>query len=156
MIDLRFPTAVHMVLTIAVAGEKAARATSFELARGLNANPSMIRKLLVPLGRHGIIESSLGKMGGVRLGRSPETITLWDIYRASTEEKRLWASRQNVSDRCIVSSNITVFFDHLVDQAEDALKNVLSGWTVLQCLEAIQDLDQRRLTELKAIMHSAA
>ncbi len=49
MLDYRFPTALQMVLSVAMAEQLGERSTSAILAYGLEANPSFIRKLMVPL-----------------------------------------------------------------------------------------------------------
>lgn len=48
MLDYRFPTALQMVLSVAMAEQMGERSTSAILAYGLEANPSFIRKLMVP------------------------------------------------------------------------------------------------------------
>ena len=63
MLDYRFPTALQMVLSVAMAEQLGERSTSAILAYGLEANPSFIRKLMVPLTRDGIIVSTLGRNG---------------------------------------------------------------------------------------------
>ena len=79
MLDYRFPTALQMVLSVAMAEQMGERSTSAILAYGLEANPSFIRKLMVPLTRDGIIVSTLGRNGSIHLGRPAEEITLRDI-----------------------------------------------------------------------------
>lgn len=69
MLDYRFPTALQMVLSVAMAEQSGERSTSAILAYGLEANPSFIRKLMVPLARDGIIVSTLGRNGSIHLGR---------------------------------------------------------------------------------------
>lgn len=59
MLDYRFPTALQMVLSVAMAEQLGERSTSAILAYGLEANPSFIRKLMVPLTRDGIIVQRL-------------------------------------------------------------------------------------------------
>ena len=71
MLDYRFPTALQMVLSVAMAEQLGKRSTSGVLAYGLEANPSFIRKLMVPLTRDGIIVSTLGRNGSIHLGRPP-------------------------------------------------------------------------------------
>lgn len=80
MLDYRFPTALQMVLSVAMAEQMGERSTSAILAYGLEANPSFIRKLMVPLTRDGIIVSTLGRNGSIHLGRPADKITLRDIY----------------------------------------------------------------------------
>ena len=142
MIDLRYPTALQMVLSLAVARETGVRCTSGELAAGLGANPVLVRKLLVPLARDGIVLSTTGKNGGVRLARPPEEITLLDVYRAAVDDKRLFATRPNVPGLCVVSRNIARFFDDLAEKAGDGLSRFLSERTVAESLTAVRQLDQ--------------
>ncbi|GAK26121.1 transcriptional regulator [Serratia liquefaciens FK01] len=93
MLDFRFPTAMQMVLSVAVAEKLGVRSTSAVLAAGLEANPSFIRKLMVPLTKNGIIVSTLGRNGSIHLGRPAEQITLRDIYLSVIDDKRIWAAR---------------------------------------------------------------
>ena len=76
MLDYRFPTALQMVLSVAMAEQMGERSTSAILAYGLEANPSFIRKLMVPLTRDGIIVSTLGRNGAIHLGRPADKIPL--------------------------------------------------------------------------------
>lgn len=118
MLDYRFPTALQMVLSVAMAEQLGERSTSAILAYGLEANPSFIRKLMVPLTRDGIIVSTLGRNGSIHLGRPPEEITLRDIYLSVTEDKKLWASRPDVPARCVVSANACWYFKSISEEAE--------------------------------------
>ena len=120
MLDYRFPTALQMVLSVAMAEQLGERSTSAILAYGLEANPSFIRKLMVPLARDGIIVSTLGRNGSIHLGRPAEEITLRDIYLSVTEDKKLWASRPDVPARCVVSANACWYFKSIADEAEQA------------------------------------
>ncbi len=88
MLDYRFPTALQMVLSVAMAEQSGERSTSaIPGLRPSEANPSFIRKLMVPLARDGIIVSTLGRNGSIHLGRPAEEITLRDIYLSVTEDK---------------------------------------------------------------------
>ncbi len=120
MLDYRFPTALQMVLSVAMAEQMGERSTSAILAYGLEANPSFIRKLMVPLTRDGIIVSTLGRNGSIHLGRPADKITLRDIYLSVIEDKKLWASRPDVPARCVVSANACWYFKSVADEAEQA------------------------------------
>jgi Rrf2 family transcriptional repressor of oqxAB len=74
MLDLRFPTAVQMMLSLAPAKEEGIeRLSSTRLAQSLNANPSLVRTLLVPLVQDGYVASGAGRNGGVRLAKGTRT-----------------------------------------------------------------------------------
>lgn len=140
MLDYRFPTALQMVLSVAMAEQMGERSTSAILAYGLEANPSFIRKLMVPLTR-GIIVSTLGRNGSIHLGRPADKITLRDIYLSVIEDKKLWASRPEVPARCVVSANACWYFKSVSDEAEQASLNVLARHTVASALEALKNAD---------------
>jgi Rrf2 family protein len=42
----------------------------------------VIRRLLIQLGKAGLVDAQVGKTGGVQLARQPASITLLDIFRA--------------------------------------------------------------------------
>ncbi len=138
MLDYRFPTALQMVLSVAMAEQSGERSTSAILAYGLEANPSFIRKLMVPLARDGIIVSTLGRNGSIHLGRPADEITLRDIYLSVTEDKKLWASRPDVPARCVVSANACWYFKSIADEAEQASLAVLARHTVASALEEVK------------------
>jgi Rrf2 family transcriptional repressor of oqxAB len=139
MLDLRFPTALQMMLSLALAEREGIRSiSSAELAAGIGVNASFVRKLLVPLVRDGLVISLEGKNGGARLGFSAEEITLRDIYHSISGNKKLWVARSDVPHRCLVSSNIESFFNTLTNDAEAAFLNVLGARTLCQSLAELQ------------------
>jgi Rrf2 family transcriptional regulator, repressor of oqxAB len=154
MIDLRFPTALQIVLGIQIAGEDGVRCTSQKLADSLGVNASFVRKLLIPLSRDGIVAASQGKGGGVRLARKPETITLRDIYLTVTDEKKLWVARSGVPCRCVASANIVQFFEHVAGEAEGLVLQMLANRTVADSVSEIRKLEMARLS-LYAVSRTA-
>lgn len=146
MLDFRFPTAMQMVLSVAVAEKVGIRSTSAVLAASLEANPSFIRKLMVPLTRSGIIVSTLGRTGSIHLGRPAHEITLRDIYTAVIDDKRIWAARPEVAARCLVSANACWYFKSVVNEAEEASLEVLARHTVADALSQFECNDKRVCT----------
>ncbi|HEI9813826.1 TPA: Rrf2 family transcriptional regulator [Serratia marcescens] len=149
MLDFRFPTALQMVLSVAVAEKQGMRSTSATLAAALEANPSFIRKLMVPT-KDGIIVSTLGRNGSIHLGRPAEEITLRDIYLAVIDDKRIWASRPEVPARCLVSANACWYFKSVVNEAEQASLAVLARHTVADSLAELERGDKRACAEYAA------
>ncbi|HHK8242977.1 TPA: Rrf2 family transcriptional regulator [Serratia marcescens] len=148
MLDFRFPTALQMVLSVAVAEKQGMRSTSATLAAALEANPSFIRKLMVPLTKDGIIVSTLGRNGSIHLGRPAEEITLRDIYLAVIDDKRIWASRPEVPARCLVSANACWYFKSVVNEAE--------RHTVADSLAELERGDKRACAEYAAEQEAEA
>jgi Rrf2 family transcriptional repressor of oqxAB len=145
MLDLRFPTALQAMLSLALAEESGiSRMNSTELADGLGANPSLVRRLLRPLVEHGLLVSTVGKSGGVGLARPAGDITLAEIYTAATEGKTLWVPRVDIPHRCVVTSNVEAFFTDLARKADSAVIGALGTASVADALAEIRALDRRR------------
>ena len=148
MIDLRFPTALQMMLSLALAEEEhIPQLASSDLAQGLGANPSFVRKLLLPLARNGLVVSTMGKAGGVKLARPARQIRLSEIYAAATAGKPLWAARHDVPHQCVVTSNIETFFVSLASEAELAVMTALGKRTLAHALAEMRALDARKETK---------
>lgn len=150
MLDYRFPTALQMVLSVAMAEEQGKRSTSAILANGVEANPSLIRKLMVPLTREGIFVTTLGRTGSIHLARAPEHISLRDIYLAVTEEKKLLNSRPDVKKPCcIVSANVCWYFKEIANEAEQASLAVLAKHTIADSLRQLKQGQGKAVSEVQ-------
>jgi Rrf2 family transcriptional regulator, repressor of oqxAB len=144
MIDVRFPTALQLMLNLALAhAEGVAQLSSTHLAGALGTNPSLVRKLLSPLAHVGLVRSSFGRDGGIRLGRPADVITLREIYSAVLGEKSLWAPRA-VPHQCLVSSNVERYFVDLAARADDAVLRTLEHKTLADSLSELRILDAAR------------
>jgi Rrf2 family transcriptional repressor of oqxAB len=139
LIDVRFPTALQIMLSLALADRNSIpQLSSTELAKSLGANPSFVRKLLVPLVQSKLLRSQMGKAGGVRLARPAAEINLRDIYCAVVADTKIWAPRTGIPQRCLVSSNVQGYFEELIDDAQDAILSMLGQRTLLEALAELE------------------
>ena len=139
MIDVRFPTALQIMLSLALAEQQSVpNLSSSQLAESLGANPSFVRKLLVPLVQSKLLRSQMGKTGGVRLARPAAEITLRDVYRAIVADTKIWAPRTGIPHRCLVSSNVQGYFEELIDDAQEAILSMLGQRTLLHALTELK------------------
>ena len=139
VIDVRFPTALQVMLSLALADRSGvSQLSSAELAKSLGANPSFVRKLLGPLVQSKLLRSQMGKTGGVRLAQPAAEITLRDIYRAVVADTKIWAPRTGIPRRCLVSSNVQGYFEELIDDAQDAILSMLGRRTLLEVLTELE------------------
>lgn len=144
MIDTRFPTALQIMLSLALAElEGVPSLSSAELADSVGGHGTFIRKLLAPLIRDGLLISKKGKSGGMSLGRAADRITLRDILVSVTEEKPLWSSRTDFPRRCIVTKGIGDYFDKLATDAEEAARATLQTCTLAQALDDLRTIAKR-------------
>ncbi|MBK5407818.1 Rrf2 family transcriptional regulator [Pseudomonas sp. TH34] len=145
MIDVRFPTALQMMLSLALAqAEGVERLSSAQLAVGVESNPTFVRRLLVPLIQAGLVHSTMGRDGGVSLGVDATAITLRDIYKVSMGGKKLWVGRSDIPHRCLVSCNVERFFGNLADEVDESVSRLLGGRTLADALQELRSLDTQR------------
>jgi Rrf2 family transcriptional repressor of oqxAB len=147
MLDVRFSSALQMLLTLAAASRNGFQQLSSEaLAAGIGSTSSLTRRLLVPLARNGIVRAKLGKNGGIALGKSSSEITLGAIYRAAVGEKPLLAGRTGVPHLCDVSSRAEKYFTVIAGEAEAAMIAILDSRTLDESLDELLSLERAQAT----------
>ncbi len=145
MIDVRFPTALQMMLSLALArAEGVERLSSAQLAEGVDSNPTFVRRLLVPLMQAGLVRSAMGRDGGVSLSVDAAAITLGEIYKATMGDKKLWTGRSDIPHRCLVSCNVERFFGNLADEVDESGLRLLGRRTLADALLELRTLDAER------------
>ena len=73
----QFAIAVHVLTILARSGDE--RVKSDYIARSVNTNPVVIRRLLSNLQEAGLVVSQVGAAGGTSLHKQPKDIYLSDV-----------------------------------------------------------------------------
>jgi Rrf2 family transcriptional regulator, repressor of oqxAB len=143
MLDVRFSSALKAMLLLGHAEEEGTPVlSSTQLARSLDTNPSLVRKLMVGLVQDGLVASIKGRSGGVRLGRPSDQITLEEIYRSSIGDKPLWAPRSEGPRECLVTNHSAEYFASLTDETETAVLCALARRTLADSLDELRAIDR--------------
>ena len=127
--------AVQMLCVIAWRGSKGAN--SELLAKSLNTNPVVVRRILKTLENHGLVKVRPGRHGGVELLRSPADITLEDVYKAVEPDGALFALRERGNQRCPVNNAMIRTLPSLFGTADAAVDNVLRRTKIASLVEKI-------------------
>ncbi|CFX80445.1 Transcription regulator Rrf2-like [Syntrophomonas zehnderi OL-4] len=128
----RFPVAVQILIIIAWCPEDV-KITSELMARSVNTNPALIRRILGYLKNAGLVNVAAGT-GGTTLTRDAEKITLLDIYRAVelTNQSRLFGLHETTNSECPIGRNINEVLTPHLEQARMALEASLEEVTIEQ------------------------
>ncbi|QSQ22250.1 Rrf2 family transcriptional regulator [Pyxidicoccus parkwayensis] len=124
--------AAHMLGMLACA-EREARGslTSESMARSIQTNPVVVRRLLRDLARAGLVETKRGVGGGVSLARGPEDITLRDVYEAVEEDAELLGRYPSGPNQtCDMAPMVADYLEGVVGRAESAFKQSLESTTL--------------------------
>lgn len=114
--------------------------TSTEIAEHNQTNPVFVRRVLGLLREAGLLISENGPRGGWKLARSPEQISLADVYLALGERfMRPELSGEDNPPQCVVERELRSELDAALDAAETTLTRHLSKVAIASLGAALRD-----------------
>jgi Rrf2 family protein len=131
----RFTMALHALGMIAREGgrSRGTPVTSQTLARSINTNPVVVRRVLADLRRAGLVETRRGVGGGVVLARAPARITLRRVWEALEDREQLFGRHPSgPNPDCPVGRCVAEYLEEIYGHAEAALKASLGRVTLAQ------------------------
>jgi Rrf2 family protein len=134
--SVQFTVAAHIMAALGFfRGKEISSAT---LAESVNADPTFVRKSLSKLSKAGLIATTRGKNGASTLTRSPEQITLLDIYRASAAPATFAIHNYPVEKKCPISRNIKWCMSSVLTKAQNSFENTLDRITLADVVGEIR------------------
>jgi len=129
-ISSRFTIAVHIFSCIEYF-QKDTKITSDFLAKSVNVNPVIIRKVMIQLRDAGLVNVARGT-GGITLAKDPKEITFLDIFKAveALEDGRLFHFHENPNPQCPVGGSIHKIVDDKLARVQKAMEDELASITV--------------------------
>lgn len=140
--------AVHILTLMAWSDDEPLK--SDQVAESVNTNPVVIRRMLCELSEANLVVSQPGAMGGSRLSRKPNEITLLDVYRAVECPGVFSLHRQPASRECPVGMNIEAVLGSVFAETNSAVEHVLSGITVKDVMSRIKPRNDKSLRHVRA------
>ena len=128
----RFAVAVHVLTLMAWADDESLK--SEHVADSVNTNPVVIRRMLCELAESKLVVSQTGSLGGSRLARQPEEITLLDIYQAVESRGVFSLHRHPPNPDCPVGVNIGTVLNDVLDEVDSAVESVLAKITLKEAV----------------------
>jgi Rrf2 family protein len=129
--------AVH-VLTV-LAYKDGDRVTSEFLARSVNTNPVVIRRLLLALQQARLVETRKGAGFGSRLSRSATRIDLGEVFRAVEQDEAFGLPRKKPNQACPVGHCIQAALERVFGSALKAMEQDLARTTLSDVLKRVHD-----------------
>ena len=136
----RFTVAVHVLGMLALGGS--VPKTSETIARSVNTNPVVIRRILGILGKAGLVETHPGAGGGSILAHPPQKISLLEGYRLMENRELFPLHNQPPSDDCLCGRHIQVVLLEVFSRASRAMEEVLAETTVADIAHQIEELEE--------------
>ena len=138
--SVQFTVAAHIMAVLGRFPDK--EVSSASLAGSVNADPTFVRKSLSKLSNAGLVVTARGMNGGSTLSRSPERITLLDIYRASEASPTFAIHNYPVAKSCPTSRNIKGCMTAVLKKAQKSFEDTLDGITLADVVGEIRQASQ--------------
>ena len=106
--------------------------TSETLAKAMDTNPVVIRRVMAGLRDQGYVRSEKGHGGGWTLARDLADISLRDIYEALGEPSLLAIGNRTEKPGCLVEQAVNAALTRAFDDAEALLLSRLADVTLAQ------------------------
>lgn len=117
MVNQQFATAVHILTALAC---KKDLMNSDTLAKSVNTNPVVIRRLLSQLTKAKLVLTIRGKSGGVKLARDSASINLKDVYVALSPSESIAPRNKSPHKECAVSCAMYTIMSSVADGTQKA------------------------------------
>ena len=125
--DSRLSGVLHVLLHMA---ERDAPVTSEVLAKAMETNPVVIRRVMSGLRDQGYVRSEKGHGGGWTLARDLATISLRDVYEALGQPALLAVGNRTEAPGCLVEQAVNAALARAFDDAEALLLSRLGDVTL--------------------------
>lgn len=134
--NTQFAIAVHVLALLAKGdGEKL---TSDCVAKSVNTNAVVIRRLLCNLSQAKLVASQTGASGGTRLVRQPKDIRLNEVYRAVAASEVFALHRNAPNQNCLIGKNIQVVLENLQTEVDAVIEQKLAQYTLRDVIESVE------------------
>jgi DNA-binding IscR family transcriptional regulator len=143
--DSRLSGVLHLLLHM-FAAEKPL--TSEELARAMQTNPVVVRRVLADLRETGMVRSEKGHGGGWSLNVDLAAVTLYDVYAAIGAPHPFALGNRTENPSCLVEQAVNAALDEAFKEAEALLLARLRDVSLLTIAEYFRNrLGSRTVTQ---------
>lgn len=139
--DSRLSGVLHVLLHMA---EATGPVTSEAMAKMMQTNPVVIRRILAGLREQGFVMSEKGHGGGWQLSCDLNKVTLHDIYIALESPTLLAMGNRSESPNCLVEEAVNAMMNQAFREAEALLLARFSEVTLAQLSEQVHQRLQAR------------
>ncbi|MBY8828889.1 Rrf2 family transcriptional regulator [Hephaestia mangrovi] len=127
--DIRLSGVLHVLLHMA---EQSGPKTSETLARAMDTNPVVIRRIMAGLREQGFVRSEKGHGGGWTIACDLEAVTMRDIYNALGRPEILAMGNRTDAPGCLVERAVNAALGQAFDDAETLLLRRFGEITLAQ------------------------
>ncbi|NNF00731.1 MAG: Rrf2 family transcriptional regulator [Pyrinomonadaceae bacterium] len=135
MANSQFAMAVHVMAMLAKNCDE--RIKSSYIAKSVNTNAVVIRRLLSDLHEANLVVSQTGYSGGTCLTRQPADVCLLEIYEAVSHDNIFGLHAKEPDRDCEIGSTITGVLGKLQVEIDEAVKQKFASYTLQDVIDEL-------------------
>lgn len=132
----QFSIAVHILTMLAKSLDE--RVKSDYLAKSVNTNPVVIRRLLCGLQSANLVVSQVGAAGGTTLAKQPKDIRLSEVYKVVSGGEVFSLHPKTPNQDCPIGKNIEAVLCGLQKEIDKSIEEKLHQYTLRDVIEKIE------------------
>ncbi len=132
MYSTKYSVSIHILSLIALKEEQPI--TSEYIAGSVNTNPALVRRLMSSLKKAGLIRAQT-KLGVLGLAKSPEEISLLQVFKAVEKEQHLFAIHSDTNTKCPVGARIGDTLEFINNQVQSVFEKELASIYLIDILK---------------------
>ena len=138
MVATRFAVAIHILLLLACQ-KREGPATSQLIARSVNTNPVVVRRITGQLARAGLLRVRRGP-GGAELTREPGAVTLGDVWLAMNGARpgTVLTLHEAPNPECEVGGQVHALLGEVFQQVDQAMLATLHRTTLAGLMASLE------------------
>jgi Rrf2 family protein len=149
-VNSRFAVSVHILSVLA--SRTGELLTSEVIAKQVNTNPAVVRKLVGALQKAGLVCSKLGPGGGLSLAAQASAISLACVYLALKEDDtNLLIPEHAMNSNCDFAKSVLNSLEDSCSKAEQALQATLGQTTIADILADARAGSPQSQLELQSV-----
>ncbi len=133
-----------MVHVLTLLGKVNGPVSSKFIAGSVNTNPVVIRQIVGRLRDAALVETLSGSAGGSVLSRSPEQITLNEVYQLTKKETFFGLHPNEPSPYCPVGRNIQAVLTGVFEQMDQLVEAALTDITLADVIAQVTQREAAR------------
>lgn len=105
------------------------------IAATVKSEPTLIRRILSQMASGGILETREGRVGGYKLRKAPEEITLAEVYLALDAKDPCWSAMLEAVGTHPFGQEMKGSFERIICQVNHSMLDVLKQHTIADLSE---------------------
>ena len=130
--NTQFSIAVHLMIVLGF--DCGQQATSSQIATSINTSPSFVRRILAKLSKAGLVSTTTGKSGSCVLAKTPDQISLLEIYNAVDAPPTFAIHDYPVQGACRISCSIAATMNKVLTKAQKSFEGSLQETTLAEVI----------------------